>query len=229
MTIQSVFRFASIWSILLPLCAGIFKYKNAEREIKIIIGIVAFATIPQVMDYFFSQDSEWLTLSYNVYTPIEFIFFGIFFKSYLKSQNELLYFLFINLFYIIVSIILLSYFNLSEKFIYEWVCLNNILYIVYVYIIFLRQYTNDSNDELNFSLPVFWIFTGIFIYSSFSSITLPIRHYLMSHKGSYLSNFLIIHHLSNTVLYIFFCIGIYMSGKSKIEANKKSLTLEHTK
>lgn len=217
MTIQSVFRFTSIWIIVLPLCVGVFKYKNAEKEIKIIIGIVAFATIPQVMDYFFSQDSIWLTSAYNIYTPVEFVLFSIFFKRYLNSRNELLYFLLINLFYITVSIILLSYFNLSGRFIYEWVCLNNVLYIVYVYIIFLKQYANDNNDGLDFSLPVFWIFTGIFIYSSFSSITLPIRHYLMSHKNSSLSNFLIIHHLSNTVLYVFFCIGIYKSGKNKIK------------
>jgi len=216
---QELLSFFSNWSVILPLFLGIIFINRLAYSSKIILAIVVFATIPQLMNAFNIKNDVVKNLTYNIYTPLEFLLFYFLFDKYIKGekgQKALKASLF---FYILASLFFILEDNLTSRFLDEWVCINNLIYTMWIMIVFYKQYSLSNTLRIDTTTSSFWILIGLLFYAPFCSLYFSVYHYAQQQNFSSLKS---IHHIINTSMYIFFAIGIYKDSLSNYSKNSST-------
>lgn len=204
MTIKDIFLQASIWSVFLPLLIGIILIKSLNKDSVIVLGIVALATIPQVLTAF-SMNTTTQVVLYNVYTPTEFCLIYFLFRDKLYGSGRK-FFSYSVWIYLIASVGILILSGISNRFLNEWVCITNLIYMLWI-LLFLRKQYSLKDTELNKKKPFTWFVVGISLYAPCTLLVFSFYHYLRAHPLSYLKNLWLIHNFFNVVMYVLFAIG----------------------
>ncbi len=206
MVIQQIISFASIWCIVLPLMVGVFFIKKLSVDSLLILGIVFLGTIPQLLRYF-DEKSTLQYISYNIYTPFEFILMFFLFRK--KHQNRVKYRIFLASFvaYIVSSISIVIVFDIRRRFINEWVCLNNIIYTAWILLVIIEQYQVKNEIKLTLSSPFVWYLVGMFFYAPCTTLMFSLWQYIKRHPDSKLNDLWIINNLFNINMYVLFTVG----------------------
>lgn len=200
----------SEWIIIVPFITGLLLLRGMQIDSRIIFLIVCAAFAPQLATTFLKNiDTAHLNILYNLYTPIEFFLFIIFFSIRLK-HNVIFY---VAEFLVAVSTFYLFYTQgIKIKVLYELICLVNLMYVFFIFYYFLKMFRNDTYV---FSLkePFNWYILGLLLYA-------PCTFFLFAdylntsanlHHGK--STLWIIHNIFNITLYIAFSIGFFKARK----------------
>ncbi len=221
MTIEDILSFSSDWSVILPLLLAIIYFKRLSYNSSIILLIVVFGTIPQLMNAFNIKNEVVKNLTYNFYTPTEFLLFYFLFSRYIQEKVErtalktsLIVYLLASLFFILEN-------DLRTRFLDEWVCINNLIYTMWIMIVFYKQYSQSNTSNIDTTTSSFWILVGLLFYASFSSLYFSVYHFAQQQNFSSLK---FIHHIVNTNMYICFAIGIYKDSLLRNQQNFENVT-----
>lgn len=205
MTWISVLEEFSIWIILLPAITGFLLLKKLDDDSRIIFLVVLLAFGPQVLKSFL-DGTRVLTVVYNVYTPMEFIVYWIFFRRKITSQVRKKTLDVIACFFLMISAYLVYQNNIFERFLNEWVVLSNIFQVSWVGLCLLEYYYSEDG-LINSSQPFFWFLIAITGYASCTAVFFSLWHLIKNNTGEQFYIVNAIHHIFNTLLYIFFTIG----------------------
>ena len=168
---------------------------------------------PQIMTYFFSfKETEWLNLSYNLYTPLEFLFlFRLFFNKFENPVNQIIHKV-SGLVYLLVSFFFVLRFGMLARFLEYWVCVNNMLYIIWIMIFLKEQYNSDSYlIVLNSSFG--WYILGLIVYAPCTLLVFCLYYYIRDPMQTNLLHLWLIQIICNIILYLLFTIGLFISKR----------------
>lgn len=206
MTWISILGMVSIWIILLPLLIGAYRFKNLNKESRIIFTVVLIGTIPQVLRSFLYNTSI-LTILYNLYTPLEFILYFLLFKyksGWIITKKILIYSFFI---FAALSAFFIFTDGLEKRFLNEWVIVNNTFQMIWVCFC-LTEYYKFEDLQIETNQPFFWFLAGITIYATCTVTFYALWYFVQSDSKGSAQLIKIIHHIFNILLYLFFSIGI---------------------
>lgn len=216
MNIEVILNEISIWAVVLPLVMGMFFLKSLSYSSKIVLGIVALATIPQLLREFVSNQHIIWT-SYNLYTPFEFFLTFLLLKDKFKVQiNKYILKVLLTLF-VISSCILCYYNRVDSRFLNEWVCIANLIYTTLILLLILEYYGLNENKLAN-ETYFLWYLVALFFYAPCTLLIFSLWQYLKNNQNSFLGNLWLIHHFFNIMMYVFFTIGFYIDSKKAIVA-----------
>jgi hypothetical protein len=210
----------SIWSIIIPLMAGVFFYKKLDRDSKIIFYLVVLAASPQIITAFILSSSPVRNIFYNVYTPVEFVLTYLFVGKKIQNISFRNICRFVVVLFIILSVALVYRYGLSHRFLNEWVCAANISYLCWIFLFILESLLQERR-LLNTSLPLFWYISALLIYTPCTIFVFALSFYITGSKNPFISNLWIIHEIFNTLLYILFAIGLYKNRSYNYSLNTR--------
>lgn len=204
----------SIWIVISPLIIGVIKYKRLNFESKLIFYIVIIGAIPQVLRFFF-ETSSFLPIAYNLYTPSEFFVYYLVFIKKIRSPKVIKVYKVSVIVFIVTSLVLIFNFGIVNRFLNEWVILNNTIQIVWICFCLLEYY---NLDEVNITIsePFFWFMSGITIYATSTIVFYSLWYFIKMNSGAQTELLKVIHHIFNILLYILFSIGLYKNKNKAI-------------
>lgn len=214
MNIEVILNEISIWVVILPLLVGIFFFRSLSYSSMIVFGIVASATIPQLLREFVN-DKETISIAYNLYTPAEFFLTFLLFKDKFKKQLNKNILKSLMALFIVASVVLCYYYNIKTRFINEWVCFANFVYTALILLLILEQYGQKENNSINDTFFL-WYLVALFFYAPCTLLIFSLWQYLKSNQNSFLNNLWVIHHFFNIMMYVFFSVGFYIDSRKKI-------------
>ncbi len=201
----SILGKVSIWIILLPLFIALIGVNKIKLDSRLILVVVLIGTIPQVLNPFLRNTSI-LTLLYNIYTPLEFVFYWILFKNKIRDRKFQAVFYGIFLLFGCISLYIISRNSLTDRFVTVWVVINNVFQLLMVCLCLLTYYYEDELD-LNIFEPFFWYLLAITLYASCTVVFYSLWDYVKA-QGGRTSVLNLIHHVFNIILYILFSVGL---------------------
>ena len=211
-------KYSSDWSPLLPVAIGILLYKRINADSKLIFLISLFGLIPQLI-HFYYVNSEAEFISYNLYSPTEYLIFYLLFKKKMIFKKLNFTFNIITVIYIIFSFSLVIQNGITHRFINQWDLLNNIIYLIWIGLYLYQSFDIDTGELARYS-PFLWHVLGILLYSSCTTVVYSLwQKILNSPKESVLKYLFNIQNVFNIILYIFFSVGILMNIKKMANKN----------
>lgn len=206
----------SIWSITIPLFVGFVNFKILNQNSLIVYYLILLASIPQLLTIGFLRTST-LNLIYNVYTPIEFgfIFYLMSRNIYISLLRKLL--IAISFLFVFLSLYLIASTGINGRFLYEWVCYANLCYFCYCILIIFQNLINEK-DLLHYDMPMFWFLSGLLLYTPCTFFVFALYPFIYKSDNIIIKNLWIIHNIFNTVLYIFYAVGLYKNEKGVLKS-----------
>lgn len=201
----------SVWIIFLPLLLGVVFLRKLSKDSRLILILVFFAAIPQSL-HGFRRSSDYLDMVYNIYTIIEFLLFAIFFANKFKNRRRVCFFRITLIIYAIFGCLLVWFFGIRNRFLHEWVCLNNLCFTFWILLFVFEQY---HSDEINFTFSnsLTWYLTVQLLYSPCTILVFSTWTYRFD--GKYiLDDVKVIHSIFNILLYLGFSIGFCLDSFS---------------
>jgi len=196
--IAKILEYVSIFSVLIPLILGMIYYKRLDRNSRIVVILLAFATIPQLGVFLPS-----MLVFYNIYTILESAIWGyLFYKnSRNKTIRRVIVIIIISL--VILSVYIFSISGIATRFFTEFVCLNSLLQVFWVLSFVYERYKREEIKAVE-KEPIFWFCLGLLVYAP--ATYFRFAFYDLIGDKDYAVN--IIHHLLNTAMYLIFSLGI---------------------
>lgn len=192
--------------------AGCLFYPRLSNKSRLILLLVLLACVPQLARALLGRVAS-LNIFYNINVAIELVILYFFFNNTYTTARKNLIFNLSGALCILFGAASFIYWGIEEKFLTEWLCLNNLAYTSWILLAVLDIYEND--DRLINTKRSFLLFLlGLFLYTSCTILIFGLWHYIMATKDSLLKNLWIIHDVFNTIMYMVFAIGFYSDYKS---------------
>jgi hypothetical protein len=208
--VDKFWNYLSIFSVFAPLSIGIFHYRQLETNARILLLIVAFASIPQ----FLTLISPALPVGfYNSYIIVDVILWPLLYfvsSESSKLRKTLLILMLLNV--VIDLAFVLSNFS-SGRFFYELVCVDSIFQVIYVSLFFYELNLRNEFIDLR-RLPLFWFSIGILFYAPCTFFVFLFYFKINKIYGEGESSYLWrIHDFFNILMYVLFAVGLLIKSK----------------
>lgn len=164
------------------------------------------------------HNGTWKFAMYNIFTPLEFIFYAFLFYIHFKNSNFKKTVLFFIPFFVL-SVIINMYFiqGLNKTFNNYIFLLGSFCILVFCCFFFYESVLPDKIDLQLSKQPFFWITSGLLINYLGSVIINALFEYLTSNdlqvEGRRI--YIIINNSLNVILYSSFCIAFYLCPNHK--------------
>lgn len=210
MTFAQIILQLSIWIIIVPLVAGLILFNFLDEPSRLILYLVILAAIPQLLTAIMIHTSN-LNVFYNLYTPLEFLFFYFLLGSKFKQPGAFrtISHILIILFLAVLALLIWMY-GLKYKFLNELVCMANIVYLIWIFMFILQGLLNDQK-LMNTSLPIFWFIAALVLYTPCTIYVFAMSYYIKRSTNPFIHSLWSIHGIFNIMMYLFFSIGFYMN------------------
>jgi hypothetical protein len=195
----------SVYSVLLPLLSGLILWKFQDANAKIMVVLMAFASVSQIIG---SQSKDHKSLIYNLYILID-----VFFWSLLLYRNASARFIRALIVLLCMAIQLFSLYTfyqngLNKNFYSYLICFDNLNQVICVLIYFYERYYNEKIIRLADD-SMFWFCMGILFYAPCTYFIFVYR----STEGKVPSELGYYHDILNTLLYILITTGFLIRIK----------------
>ena len=212
-------RQASNWSVVLAFLIGVFLIKKLSRDSHWILLLVAFACVPQVINAI-APSAPFKGVVYNIYTVSEFLIFYLLFNHKFKLASSVKIFkasLFAGFF---VAAGFISFYPVFEKFISEWVCINNFIYLLWL-LLYLREQMLVEENELNVHQSFTIYVIAILVYASTTIFYFSLDSYIKLNPESKFEVLYLLHDFLNIFLYLSFAFAFYKDAfKSQVKISR---------
>jgi hypothetical protein len=206
--IKEIFRIISIWIIVLPFIAGFINYKGLNRNSRWIFFLVIAALLPQLLTFIVKKHTIALNVSYNIYTLIEFVFLSFLFDNKYQQPAHQFIVRITQVMYTGIIIFLFIKNGIATRFLNELVCINNIIYIVWISL-FLKEQYNLPDTSIQRGNAFAWYLLALLIYAPCTVIVFALYYYIRG-ANPILQNLWVIQSVCNIILYIFFSVGLFI-------------------
>jgi hypothetical protein len=161
-------------------------------------------------------------MCYNIYIPIEYCIFFLFFKTSFFAKRGRKIFNVLAVTGLLIAIYFIVFIGIRHRFLSEWVCFNNIIYTACVLLLLLDIYEDDA-VFLNQKMPLFWYLLGIFFYTSCTILIFGFWDQIMTALTNKSIILLFsVNSIFNIFMYIAFAIGILLDISDNLKMNKKN-------
>lgn len=202
----SILGSISIWIILLPAVIGLIFIYKLDTDSRLILLVVLVGCIPQILRPFI-LNSSFLTILYNIYTPLEFTIYWFLFRNKITSAFRQMILNAMAAIFILISAYLIFQHGIQFRFLNEWVIWNNIFQLTWIGLCLLEYYYSEE-AVIDLSRPFFWFLTGITCYASCTAIFYSLWYFIKENRDEQFIVLNSIHHIFNILLYLFFTIGL---------------------
>lgn len=209
--VKDILHIISILIICLPAIAGFINYRGLNRDSKWIFYLVLIGIPPQILTYIINSDTPLLAVSYNIYTPLEFILLFFLFENKYQLRVNRVVLRSTLLFYLVGSVIIINQGSFT-RFLSYWVCLNNIIYITWI-LFFLKEQFRSESFIIHKKNSFAWYLLAWILYAPLSLITFALYHYMRQDSNSLSKYLSIIQDICNITLYVLFTIGLLVSER----------------
>jgi hypothetical protein len=179
----------------------------------LIFILTVTGSIPQIVRGIWGNNPS-LHYFYNSNILIELIILYSFFNTQIKTiqRRRLLNLLLITS--LASGFLLVFHTRFGNRFLNEWVCINNMIFTSWILILLLDIYDDDC-VTINHRVPVFWFIIGLFLYTSCTVLIFSLWNYIRENETTLLRNLWIIHDLFNIVMYFVFSYGLLLYNKKQ--------------
>jgi len=198
----------SIYSVLLPLLTGLLLLKFQDANARIMVLLMAFASIPQLSSKLGFRNEERRIL-YNLYILVDVFLWGYLFYRITNHRlaKNIIRVLCLSLFALCVYTYISQ--GIERRFYSYLVSFNNVIQVICVLIYFYEKYYNDKIIRL-VEDSMFWFCFGILVYAPLTYFMFAFRFYIPKVE---LEPWWKYHHIINTLLYVLITIGFLISLK----------------
>ena len=127
---EKILHSISVFSVLVPLITGLLMYKKLDRNSRIMLLLLTFASVPQLASLLPNENDKYRF--FNIYSVLDSIIWGfLFYRNSRNSAIKKSIAIIITL-QVIVSIWTFSVGGLKHRFYSEFVCLNSLLQVLWV-------------------------------------------------------------------------------------------------
>ncbi|RYY17297.1 MAG: hypothetical protein EOO04_25625 [Chitinophagaceae bacterium] len=213
--IIEIFRTVSIWVIVLPFLAGVINYRNLNRDSKWMFYLVVAGLAPQILTSIINRSTPALNISYNLYTPVEFVLmYAIFFNKYSNGINRKI--VRVSAFcYWPIAVFLFWQKGITTVFVNELVCINSVFYMIWI-LLFLKEQFNAHDILIGKGNPFSWYLLAILIYAPCSIIAFALYHYIREKENGALSNLWVIQSVCNILMYLLLMMGLFIRKQKMV-------------
>lgn len=204
---------ASIWCVLIPLLTGCWYIRKLDKDSMIILGIVACATVPQLLREFI-MPGPLLNIAYNLYSICEIVLMFILFLDKITYPKLRMIFNITTIAAGIYCLLMIAWHGFPERFINELAGMNNLIYTVWILLVILEQYETEEG-RINKEIPFFWYLIGLLLYAPCTILVFSLWDYIKQHPDSILNQLFSIQSIFNITMYTLFTIGILKSKPVK--------------
>lgn len=209
MSLPAIILQLSIWSILLPLVAGFFYFKQLDEPSRIIFIVVVLATPAQLLTVSMIHTQK-LNVVYNAYTLLEFLLFYFFIgRNFQRQVFKTISLITVGLFYTLAFWLIFKH-GLYEKFLNELVCGANCAYLIWLFMFILEGLLTEQK-LMSPQLPIFWFVVGLLFYAPCTVFVFALTHYINNSTNPFIHNLWSIQGAFNILMYVLFAIGFYKS------------------
>ncbi len=204
----------SVYSVFLPVVAGVFSYSNFKANARALLLVLAFASIPHIA-IIVNKTGSLPVIFYNCYILAEALLWPlVFLLTYeLRSIKRILILLWCLNF--LVPLGYIAYTGFSTVFHNKLVCVNSFLQITYIILFFYE--INQRHDFIILKKePMFWFSIGLLFYSTCTFFLFLYFEKINSYMSKSELNVLWgIHDFFNTLMYVFFTVGFLTRNSKK--------------
>lgn len=204
----SAIKYLSIFSILIPVLAGLRHYKFQAQNGRLILGLCFISLLSEILSYASAviyHNNYWVIHLYHI---TELIILGLFFSEFLDKRIYLYILLLLASFYLIDTIKFSGFQQINAELI-GIECLILIGFCV-------AGYYSIFNQEIYFFLeksPEFWFITGLTIYFSGSLFSWLLFNVINGGEGHSIGLWTF-HQVANILRNICFAIGFWVANKT---------------
>jgi len=198
--LDKILSLTSIFSVLLPLVIGSICFKKLDINSRLVVMLMAIASIPQLSSL---AKSEYRFVLYNSYMLTDAIFWGYIFFRNSKNQVIRSSIIVVILLQVVAAVYVFIKEGINSRFHSEFVCWSNLVQSLLVLSFFYERYKREEIMALEKD-PMFWFCLGILIYA-------PATYFRFAFYGKLKSTVYgldSIHHLLNAGMYLVFAVGI---------------------
>jgi hypothetical protein len=211
-------RHLSNWSVVFTLLTGLILIARVRRDSYFILALVACASVPQVVNAL-AHNSPSKVLIYNLYTITEFIILFVLFQKKLTLRFATLVYNSTLFIYALLSVGFIYFLDIHRNFIAEWVCVNNILFLLWTLLYMSEKLIIPGND-FDIGEPFSIYIIAFVLYSATTILYFSIARYISSHRESILQQLETVHDVSNILLYLLLALGLAVDGLKERKSTK---------
>lgn len=194
----------SVYSVLLPFLTGLLLWKFQDANARIMVILLAFATLSQFLGTYFN---EFQSDIYNLYlipdgTLVSLIFFR---NARIKTIRILIFSLWMIL--IIGTVWSFLKHGIHNRSFFDLICLDSAVQVICVLVYFYEKYYSEKNMMLK-EEPLFWFSLAILFYAPCTYFMFAYRNFFG--KSDHLWKY---HDILNTLLYFIITIGLLVRVK----------------
>ncbi|WP_143307210.1 hypothetical protein [Chitinophaga vietnamensis] len=205
--LKTILHSLSIWIVVLPAITGAINYKRLNNDSRWIFILTLAAFPPQFLTPIINKETFWLSISYNLYTPIEFSILYLLFRKKMVSSFHRRW-LFISLMlYVIITLGIVLQQGIGDGFLNILACVNNIIYMTWI-LLFLKEQYDADNDLIHSSTPFTWYLLAFLIYAPCTLLSTALYHYVRDPVNRDLFGITLINDICNIWMYICFTAGL---------------------
>jgi len=205
---EALLQYISAGFVLVPLILGILKKNCLSRGLFSIFILLIVTFFIEIFNTFCFLNGMNNMFIFNIYTPIEFILFILFYKNFFDTFHRT----FTHLILIILFLLIATF---DTFFINDYLTVNNfspsiesIVFIIYSLLAFFfvmkrLMYKNLLNTSF------FWVNTAILIYFSGNLFLFLFSNHLQQNKHAEHLALYNIHSVTNIIYYILISIGFW--------------------
>ncbi|MBC7381672.1 MAG: hypothetical protein H7296_01610 [Bacteroidia bacterium] len=194
-------------SVLMPVIAGFIYYKNLPRSFFILLCFFCCSIFVELGSELMAHIYHNTMPLLHAFTVIEFIIFTSVFYSYFERNLRVRVFL-------IISILLLVFFELSEIFLFKGLWSFNAAtryyesaVLVLLALMFYYKFFKESVEPITLQQPMFWFSTAIFVYFSLNQFFFMLINYFKTHDVYIVATGIKIHAVINIFANLLFAIS----------------------
>ncbi len=197
--------FISAVSILLPLIAGLFRFKLSGNDFRWLFIFFLISAITEFIAHSLKRNGVnnlWLG---NIFFLLEYVFWSFIIAQWLHSKKiRLFIFIFLPAYFIIWCV---TTFMVLDFYMFNSYA-RTIESLVFVFLsCFLLIAVSTDTTQLIFKNPKFWFGSALLIYFSVNLIVFGTANYISSNQEQLMNNTWIIHSFTNIFANLLFAIG----------------------
>lgn len=205
--ISQILNITSIYSVFIPIIIGVKNYSRLDTNAKVLLLLLAFASIPHVATSIYGSKSL-PYVYYNGYILIEALLWPLIFILSIKSPFMIKLYFILWVANLSTPIIYLSFNDFFNKFYSQLVCFNSFFQIIFIILFFYE--INRRNVFITLKRePMLWFCTGLLFYSTCTFFLFLFYKKINSYMTKSELNILWqIHNIFNILMYLLFSLGL---------------------
>lgn len=207
-----ILQYISSFFVLVPLLLGIIQRSYINKNTLPVFLLLVITFFIELLNVFFASHGISNTTIFNIYTPLEYILFILFYKSFFDTIKKSSVHYILILFFILITIFDILYANDTLMINNFSLSIESITFILYSLLAFFFIMKRLMYQDI-LSTSFFWINIAVLIYFAGNLFLFLFSNILIQNNRKQYIAVYNIHSVTNIIYYILISIGFWKSAK----------------